>query len=271
MKSIIHVFIIVSNILGLLLSFPTTFVASTKSNAGGYFCKGCAVVMEHTFLQIVEKMEFLEANTRAGEAKEVTMDFEEEIINSLCDSNLFLDYTREIKDACKQIVDKNSKLVANAFTKPKTDYTYLYDLIQDVCGEDKMNLCDDDEEEVNYKDKCELCLTVVSDIKNVLTRKKAADVYMTRKHVWAVLEDECQHIVFRFKGVLGRRLQNMCESLMDDYEEEMAEALLDGNHLGKKICGKSGANICKKRKGAWEGKNSPWHQVPNSAKERNDL
>ena len=62
--------------------------------------------MEHTFLQIVEKMEFLEANTRAGEAKEVTMDFEEEIINSLCDSNLFLDYTREIKDACKQIVDK---------------------------------------------------------------------------------------------------------------------------------------------------------------------
>ena len=83
MKSIIHVFIIVSNILGLLLSFPTTFVASTKSNADGYFCKGCAVVMEHTFLQIVEKMEFLEANTRAGQAKEVTMDFEEEIINSL--------------------------------------------------------------------------------------------------------------------------------------------------------------------------------------------
>ena len=40
---------------------------------------------------------------------------------------------------------------------------------------------------------------------------------------------------------------------MDDYEEEIAEALLDGNKLGKKICGKQGANKCRKRKGNWEG------------------
>merc|ERR1711991_592532 len=121
-----------------------------------------------------------------------------------------------------------------------------------------MNLCDDDEVDVDPKDKCELCLTVVQDIKNVLTRKKAADVYMTRKHVWAVMEDECQHIVFRFQGKTGRRLQSMCEELMDDYEEEIAEALLDGNNLGKKICGKQAANKCRKRKGNWEGKSSPW-------------
>ena len=93
-------------------------LVASKSNAGGYFCKGCAVVMEHTFLQVIEKMQFMEANTPAGEEKEVRVDFEEEIVKPLCTSALFLDYTREIKDACKQIVDKNSRVVANAFSKP---------------------------------------------------------------------------------------------------------------------------------------------------------
>ena len=189
--------------------------------------------MEHTFLQVIEKMQFMEANTPAGEEKEVRVDFEEEIVKPLCNSALFLDYTREIKDACKQIVDKNSRIVANAFSKPKSDYSFLYDKIQMVCGEDRMNLCDNDEVQVDLTSKCDMCLTIVQDIKNVLTRKKAADVYMTRKHIWSVLEDECQHIVFRFQGKVGRRLQNMCENLMDDHDEEMAEAFLEGNNLGK--------------------------------------
>ncbi len=261
------VVLVVTGVFMLLL--PKVSVA--KSNADGYFCKGCAVVMEHTFLQVVEKLQFMEANTPAGEQKEVKMHFDKEIIEPLCDSNVFADYTREIKDACKQIVDKNSNVVATAFVNAKSNYNYLYNKIQDICGEKKMNLCDDDEVDIDYEDKCELCLSVVQDIKHVLTRKKAADVYMTRKHVWAVMEDECQHIVFRFKGKIGRRLQNMCEELMDDYEEEIAEALLDGNKLGKKICGKQGANKCRKRKGNWEGKSSPWMQVPRSARERNEL
>ena len=246
-------------------------LVASKSNAGGYFCKGCAVVMEHTFLQVIEKMQFMEANTPAGEEKEVRVDFEEEIVKPLCTSALFLDYTREIKDACKQIVDKNSRVVANAFSKPKSDYSFLYDKIQMVCGEDRMNLCDMDEVQVDLTSKCDMCLTIVQDIKNVLTRKKAADVYMTRKHIWSVLEDECQHIVFRFQGKVGRRLQSMCENLMDDHDEEMAEAFLEGNNLGKNICGKNGANFCRKRKGQWSGKDSPFMQVPGSARERNDL
>ena len=91
--------------------------------------------MEHTFLQVVEKLQFMEANTPAGEQK-VKMHFDKEIIEPLCDSNVFTDYTREIKDACKQIVDKNSHLVATAFINA-SDYSYLYDKIEDVCGKKK--------------------------------------------------------------------------------------------------------------------------------------
>ena len=92
-------------------------LVASKSNAGGYFCKGCAVVMEHTFLQVIEKMQFMEANTPAGEEKEVRVDFEEEIVKPLCTSALFLDYT----------LGSGTSVWMRCARRPREDFHRAYD------------------------------------------------------------------------------------------------------------------------------------------------
>ena len=55
------------------------------ANAGGYFCKGCNVIMEHTFHGLVAKMKKLQRTITAGVEKEVSVK-----INNLLYVFLFL-------------------------------------------------------------------------------------------------------------------------------------------------------------------------------------
>ena len=88
---------------------------------------------------------------------------------------------------------------------------------------------------------------------------------MTRKHIWSVLEDECQHIVFRFQGKVGRRLQNMCENLMDDHDEEMAEAFR-GKSFGEKYLWQEWRKFLQKAKRTVEWKRFSLHAGPRFSK-----
>lgn len=245
----------------MVCTSPQAVWGSDRPNANGYFCKGCAVVMEHTFHGLVEKMDVLQQGVTAGVEKEVKINIKEEIIEPLCEKPIFQSYTEEIKDACKQIVSKNSRVVDAAFKGFRHDYTELYKRTKEVCV-DKMNLCSGDAPEIGVDDNCQICLGVVQDMQAVLTRKKGSKEYLTRKHIWNVIESQCQDILLRFDGRLGRKMQSMCEDLLDDYEDSIADAFFSGEkNPGKYICGKAGAHYCKKRKGDWAGKLSPWSQV----------
>jgi hypothetical protein len=240
---------------------PRNVWGKEPPNAGGYFCKGCSVVMEHTFHDLNKKMERLQGSIAAGVEKEIKINIREEIVLPLCEKNSFQAYTKEIKDACKQIVSKNAHVVDHAFKGFRQNYNDLYKRTNTVCVQE-MNLCSGEPSEIDLGNKCEVCLGVVQDIQAVLTRKKGSKDYLTRKHIWSSIEAECQEIVFRFDGRVGRKMQSMCENLLDDYEEEIADAFFSGNeNPGKLICGKAGARMCKKRKGDWVGKLSPWSQV----------
>jgi hypothetical protein len=260
----------------LLAATELSPVASAEpANADGYFCKGCGVIMEHAYHGVKNLIDQRQQYLTAGVSEKIELDIRGKIVEPICDKLEFKDYTFEIKETCSQVIEKNAGVVAHAFTEMKGEYGYekLYDMTNSIC-EERMHLCEKGKDVIEWKedkDQCQLCLDVVQDIQNVLTRKKGSKTYLTRKHIWEVLEAECAEIVFRFGGTRGRRLQSMCEDLFDDYEDEMASAFLSGESPGKNICGKSGAGKCKNRKGQWKGQNSPWMQVPPGSISHNEL
>ena len=138
----VNAFVRILTITTALCSTPSVW-GKDPPNAGGYFCKGCGVVMEHTFHGLVKKMEKMQRGITAGVEKQVKIKIQEEIIEPLCEKPFFQTYTEEIKDACKQIVSKNPHIVDASFKNFRHDYTDLYKRTKKVCVDD-MNLCSGD-------------------------------------------------------------------------------------------------------------------------------
>ena len=161
---------------------------------------------------------------------------------------------------------KNADVISEAFAGNFPIVAGLYDATYATCVT-RQDLCDgldaeDDETEeaaVSDLDKCEGCKSVVADIAGVLTRSKGAPGYLSRKHVWAVLEEECTFIVARFPKRLGLRLQESCQDLLQDYDEDMVDVFSSADpNPGRTICGKQTARMCRK------GKGNKWNEFRRS-------
>ena len=83
----------------------------------------------------------------------------------------------------------------------------------------------------------------------------------------------------RFPAPFARRVQALCDQLVDDQEEELLEALhavRDDDKgiadVSKAMCGARGLAVCKDRKGKWFGKRSPFAYGPEyMTKEHDEL
>ena len=240
------------------------------SNADNYFCRGCGLIMEKSWTGVEQLTARLRRKVTAGVTENITLDIENKVVGRICDDSKFkTSYTSVIQDTCTQIIDKNAHVIASAFAGNQPNLADFYAVSMEVCG-DKMNLCDPVEDAVFQQlvdgDECMLCLTVVEDFKAVITRSKGGEGYLSRKHVWGLFDDFCSMIIARYPKAAGSAVQEMCEDLLGDYEEDIADAFLEANdNVGKAICGRSAAAKCSKRKGSWRGIVSPLHQLPGSS------
>ena len=157
----------------------------------------------------------------------------------------------------------------------------IYDKISYACAE-RMDLCDRPTEadiEERYAASngrmapCDECLTVVREVQDVLVRKKSGSrYYLSRKHVWAVLEDACTLVLAHHPPPHAARLQERCEQLMEEFDEDMADAFAnygfdDPSAPARAICGRAAAGLCKNRQGDWDGVHSPWAASPSYDKD----
>lgn len=245
------------------------------SNANNYFCKGCATVMEHVWRNAEPMIQRISSKVTAGSAANATVDIKGLVVDGICKESILADgfdtsnlggrfseshhlaYVSTIRDACTQMVDKNAQVIAGAFSGNFPDLADLYTTMYDTCVT-QQDLCNAPEEdvandEISGLDKCESCKSVVGDTVGVLTRSKGSADYLSRKHVWSVLEEECSFIVSRFPKRIGLRLQEACQDLLQDYDEDIVDVLssADSNPV-RTICGKQTARMCRK------GKENKW-------------
>ena len=251
------------------------------SNAGNYFCRGCATTMEHVWRGAEPMVSRISSRITAGKKSEATLDIKGLVVEGICSEAVLQDgfgtsnlgarfedshrlrYVETIRDACKQMVDKNAGVISGAFGGNFPDLAGLYDATYKTCVT-QQDLCDGEKEEVEEEgaielDKCEGCKSVVADIAGVLTRSKGAPDYLSRKHVWGVLEEECTFIVSRFPRRLGLRLQESCQDLLQDYDEDMVDVFSSADpNPARTICGKQTARMCRK------GKENKWKEFRRS-------
>lgn len=245
---------------------------AAASNANNYFCRGCATTMEHVWRGAEPMVARISSRMTAGAQANASLDIKGLVVDRICTEAVLQDgfgtsnlgarfekdhrlrYVGTIRDACTQMVDKNADVISGAFAGNFPDVAGLYDATYATCVT-QQDLCDGPEEEeeeaaVAELDQCEGCKSVVADIAGVLTRSKGAPEYLSRKHVWAVLEEECTFIVARFPKRLGLRLQESCQDLLQDYDEDMVDVFASADpNPTRTICGKQTARMCRKGKG----------------------
>ena len=267
-----------------ILFGTTTFIKGAEAaNAGGYFCRGCATLMEHVYTDTEEWIDRIKVGTTAGVTKSLNLDIAGKIVKPMCEKPFYKDYTEEIQDACKQITEKNAHVVSESFAGDNAaSAENMYARIKQVCV-DKMDLCEEKEglyESFGQKKKrggriavprCDKCLAVVQNIKDILTRKKGSQGYLRPKHVWHVLENICTQILYHHPPHFHMELQEACENLLEEHDEDIADVFIniglgEKNEPGKIICGKSMNAACSKRMGDWGGVSSTFASLATLAK-----
>lgn len=261
----------------LIASFFAGVLCVEGSVGNGQFCRGCAVLLEHAADEVRDFARHVSTKVEAGSKKKIKLDVNALIAKPMCSKPYYLGYTSSIKDACKQIIDKNFFVVGEAFRnhgQPSPDD--VYGIIDWACRE-RMDLCDGFQDDSDYgTDPCHQCLTVVRNVQDLLTRRRDSKDYLSRKHVWGVLEDACPYMEMHHPKPYGFGLRSMCDVLMEDYDEELARVFVqhdpnDSLSPGQMICGSSTAALCKENElegeDALEGKASPWAQLPSHEKD----
>lgn len=78
-------------------------------------------------------------------------------------------------------------------------------------------------------------------------------MYLTKTHVWGHFDEGCAMIQARYPPSISGRLQSACDELIEEYEEEIAEAFLSRvDTPSKVICGKRGSGVCRNQQGNWK-------------------
>jgi hypothetical protein len=235
------------------LFFTTGMVAGSLGN--NYYCKGCATVMEQTWFTAMPLVDRARRGVEGGIQADVAVDIENEVVKNICGNqfNRFqithpLRYNKAIRDSCSQITSKNADVVATGFYGTFPDAYELYLRIGEVCVA-QMDLCDPPLEGTFANlDECSRCKIVINDMQGTLTKAKGSNEYLSAKHVWNMLENECQLLPSRYPKTTALELQETCEQLLEDYDSLIAESFkARDKQPGKMVCGSTGANMCSKK------------------------
>lgn len=243
----------------------------TSSLGNNYYCKGCSTLMEETWSAAMPLVARARLGVEGGAQADVTVDIETQVVKHICGSrfsnryqkNHPLTYTVPIRDSCSRITSKNADVVAQGFYGTFPDAYELYLRIAEVCVA-RMDLCDPPLEGTFANlNECSRCKIVINDMEGMLTKAKGSAKYLTSRHVWDMLENECQMLPSRYPKASALGLQETCEQLLEDYDSFIAETFKAGDkHPGKKVCGSTGTNMCPTKLGEeqkWDHDyTSPW-------------
>jgi len=247
-----------------------TAVTVDGSLGDNYYCKGCATVMEQTWSAAMPLVARASTGVEGGVRTDINVDIEKQVVKHLCGNhfNRFqknhpLAYNAPIRESCSQITSKNADVIARGFYGTFPDAYELYTRIAEVCVA-QMDLCDPPLEDTFANlDECSRCKIVINDMEGMLTKAKGSTEYLTSKHVWNMIENECHVLPSRYPKASALGLQETCEKLLEDHDSLIAEAFKARDRQpGKTVCGSTGTNMCPKKKSGehtWDhAYTSPW-------------
>ena len=251
------------------LFLTTGIVAGSLGN--NYYCKGCSTVMEDTWSAAQPLVARARLGVGNGLQANITVDIEKQVVKPLCGEHRFnryqkthpLAYSVPIRESCSQITSKNADVVAQGFYGTFPDPYELYLRVAEVCAA-RMDLCDPPLEGTFANlDECSRCKIVINDMQGVLTKAKGSAKYLTSRHVWNMLESECQMIPSRYPKAPALELQETCEQLLEDHDSFIAETFTKKDtQPGRRVCGSTGTNMCQTKPGVeqkWDhAYTSPW-------------
>ena len=89
-------------------------------------------------------------------------------------------------------------------------------------------------------------------MQDTLTRSKGSSMYLTKTHVWGHFDDACVSIQGRYPSSIAGRMLDVCDELMDEFEERVAHVFVTkSGSPAKELCGRNGLGVCKNQMGEW--------------------
>ena len=147
-------------------------------------CEGCGTVMEHVYHDVVKYSEEVGKSIDMTQGETLTVDFSDRV-KKVCDQDEFLShYNRNVRSACWEMCHKFPNVLSNVFGGDEPTERAVYKITYKACV-DVLDYCD--KIDGSYTDKlfrskssqaslpsvkCNRCRTVVSDMVNVVERKK---------------------------------------------------------------------------------------------------
>ena len=232
-------------------------------------CVGCGVVMEHVYEAVVHFAEERGSSIDMSQRETVEVDFTEQI-KEVCTAKKFKSYNPLIQSACVELSTKFSNVVSNVFEGDEPTERMAYDKIQNVCV-GILDYCDKPNfmpvAEHRAITNCGKCQAIVVDIMSAMKRKSRWDMYRSKRHVYEELDQACSKIVYRFPNTLTNSLAEICAEIVENYEHELADALMnDFDNAVTRVCGAKITGLCQ-TKDFQDGAlvlQSPFHREPQA-------
>jgi hypothetical protein len=265
-----------SPMLSRLVCVALVLVAAATADDAPYtgdnlHCRACGVVMEQIQRNVLAEM--ARQQNRKGPVDEGVEVLTKKKIETMCDDK---DFKEKISDAlhesCKIITRDTAQVLTSVYEGEIPTIHSAFGRVLKACTH-TIKLCDERQLADKPYNKCDACLAVVQDIKDVAVRRKGKPGYRTRRHIADLLDDECHDLAMRHPPVVVPGMQRACETLTSEFEDELIEGFANGDdNLGRTLCGPEGLYACKTQRDDWEGVRSPFAYGPaETALERDEL
>ncbi len=196
---------------------PAVETVHKAVNGSGYYCRGCAVMVEAVHQHILSTVE------RWGEPG-FTIEVRD-FLDDHCAGSARRGEEQQIQHACNDLKSYGGVIGTRHFGASLPSDSALYLRTLQICT-DELGVCYaapiappslTKKKGRRAKRWCTACATIATDLHDVLTRRDRADSsFLSNDHVRAAITTQCAHLPRRFLG--GRalsKLEEVCEELED--------------------------------------------------------
>jgi len=233
-------------------------VAYWLNQGAGHFCDACKFMMEEAHRKVmglasdkIKNYETEDKSFEGGRGHQIKMDEKmKSDIRSLCESKQYATANKDARKFCSDTLSgRHSDAIFSTLTQGSFGFEDLLKRQNTVCGQPMLKVCPAKQWLGSTVNECRACAEAFQDFDRMLqndrrdidvgslgvkAHKKSVSAqdrkFRGRHHVWQKSQELCSSMQQRHPAKAASVIQEMCEEVLDEYENQVIRAFVDGGH-----------------------------------------